>query len=143
MPGTMFPMVGTTPTGEGWLPSWGATKPQIIPNYDPTSMLKTGTAGSSFSGAMSPDTGLGLNIGTAQLALGGLGALGNIWSSLQANRLANEQFDFMKQFSMANLANQRQSYNTRLEDRANVRAAIEGRPEGWAMDYINRNRLSR
>ena len=140
MSGTMFPMLGTTPTGEGWLPSWGAV-PQMISPVTPTnpaSVLKSDTPGTSLS-----NTGLGLNIGTAQLALGGFGALGNIWSSLQANRLANEQFDFTKQFATANLANQIKSYNTRLEDRANVRAAIEGRPEGWAMDYTRRNQMTR
>ena len=136
MSGTMFPMVGTTPTGEGWLPSWGAV-PQTTSPINPASVVQPGAAGAV------PSTGLGFNIGTAQLAWGGLGALGNIWSSLQANRLANEQFDFTKQFATANLANQIKSYNTRLEDRANVRAAIEGRPEGWAMDYTRRNQMTR
>ena len=84
---------------------------------------------------------LGMNLGTGQLVLGGVQALGNLWSAFQAQQLAKEQFNFQKGVTNTNLANQIQSYNTSLADRINSRAYTEGRPEGYAEQYIDENKM--
>lgn len=88
-------------------------------------------------------SGLGLNIGTGQLALGGLGAIASLWGGMQANKLANDQFKFTKQTTNTNLNNQIKSYNTSLEDRINSRAAVNGNDQAYVNDYLSKNRLTR
>lgn len=88
-------------------------------------------------------SGLGMNIGTGQLALGGLGALTSLWGGLQANKLANDQFSFTKKTTNTNLNNQIKSYNTSLEDRINARAAVQGNDSAYVSDYLAKNRLTR
>lgn len=106
--------------GDLGLPNFGANVPQ---------------AGGGMFGDMN-----GLQIG--QLGLQGLGTLGNLWNSWQAQKLAKKQFNFQKDFSMANYANQVSSYNTQLEDRARARGVMEGRPESYADEYVAEHRLS-
>lgn len=88
-------------------------------------------------------SGFGMNLGTGQLALGGLSALANLWGSTQSNKLANQQFEFQKEFANTNLNNQIKSYNTALEDRLNARGAVEGRSSDYTADLINQRRLTR
>ncbi|WP_421991627.1 hypothetical protein [Roseococcus sp.] len=99
-----------------------------------------GTAAGAVAGA---GGGFGLNVPTAQLALGGLGTLSNLWNGFQANSLARDQLGFMKTIGNANLNNQIKTLNTRLEDRAKSRGVAEGQSQGQIDDYIARNRLSR
>jgi hypothetical protein len=88
-------------------------------------------------------TGLGFNLPTANLALGGLQTIGNLWNSWEQRKLANEQFQFQKGVTNTNLNNQIKAYNTQLEDRSRARAATEGQSPGQAQAYIDNNRLSR
>lgn len=94
-------------------------------------------AGASAAGA----TGLGFNVPTAQLALSGLGAIGNIMSSFNAQKLAKKQFEYQKGITDTNLANSIQSYNTTLADRGRARAAMEGQSPQEAAAYIAQNSL--
>lgn len=87
--------------------------------------------------------GLGMNIGTGQLALGGLSSLAGIWGALNSNKLANQQFKFTKDTTNTNLNNQIKSYNTALEDRITARAATQGQDSAYVNDYLNKNRLTR
>jgi hypothetical protein len=87
--------------------------------------------------------GLGFNLPTAQLALGGLETIGNLWMAWQANKLAKEQFAFQKNFAQANMANQISAYNTTLEDRGRSRAFTEGQTPEEAQAYIDDNRLNK
>ena len=87
-------------------------------------------------------TGLGFNIGTGQLALGGLSALANLWGANKQMKLAEDQFDFTKKIATTNLNNQVKSYNTTLEDRIRSRAAMEGSSSAEAEAYLNKNRLN-
>ena len=66
-------------------------------------------------------------MGIANMAIGGLQALGNMWLGFKAQKLANKQFDFQKKFAETDLVNSIKSYNSSLEDRHRSRASIEGR----------------
>lgn len=99
--------------------------------------INTGYGGNNNS----LSTGLGWNIGTGQLALGGIQALGNLWSAWNAQKMAKEQFNYQKGITETNLTNQIQSYNTTLSDRINARAFTEGRPDGYAEQYLAENQL--
>lgn len=85
--------------------------------------------------------GLGFNMDTAKLAIGGINTLGNLWNAFQAQQLAREQFDFTKGITEKNLANQIKTYNTSLEDRIRARGAVEGQTQNQMNDYISRNRV--
>lgn len=90
-----------------------------------------------------PGSGFGLNMPTANLALGGIQTIGNLWSAWEARKLAQDQFNFQKGITNTNLNNQIQSYNTTLEDRSRSRAFAEGQSPDQAQAYIDKNRLSR
>ena len=86
-------------------------------------------------------TPLGMNLGTGQLVLGGIGTIGNLWSAWQAQKLAKEQFNYQKGITDTNLANQIQSYNTALSDRMNARGFIQGDSQSTIDQYIEENSL--
>jgi len=129
-------------TGVGGIASGGATN--AIASYLQTAnqQQQQGTGGPGTYGKDAPDSmGLGLNIGTGKLVLGGLETLGSLWQAYEANKLAKESFNFQKGFANTNLANQIQSYNTTLEDRGRSRAFTEGQTPQQAQAYISQNRL--
>ena len=111
-------------------------------DYRSVSAPQLKTPGSSNNGSGN-STGLGWNVGTGQLALGGLQTLGNLWQAWESNKLAKEQFAFQKDVTDTNLANQIQSYNTTLEDRTRTRGQIEGGSAQDAQAYIDKNKLRR
>ncbi len=88
-------------------------------------------------------TGLGANIGTAQLGLQGLSTLGGLWNAYQSNSLAKQQLSLTKDVTNANLNNSIKSYNTQLTDRATSRAAVNGTSPDATQAYINANSLNR
>lgn len=101
----------------------------------------TGSASSIGSGGAS--SGLGFNLGTGQLALQGLGALGNLWNANKANKMAADQFKFAKGITNTNINNSIQAYNTALADRYRARGITEGTSEADVAAQIERNRLTR
>lgn len=86
-------------------------------------------------------SGLGFNVGTGQLLLGGLGTLGSLWTAWNATDLAKKQFDFQKKMSTANYMNQMQTYNTNLEDKIRARYAMENKAPDQASAYITSHQL--
>lgn len=98
-----------------------------------------GAAGAQAPGGLSAP--LGMNLGTAQLAIGGIGTLANIWNASQANKLARQQFEYQKGITDTNLANSLQSYNTALDDRIRSRAVMTGMSDAQVNDYIDKNSL--
>ena len=86
-------------------------------------------------------TPLGMNIGTGQLVLGGIGTIGNLWSAWQAQKLAKEQFNYQKDITDTNLANQIQSYNTALSDRITSRGFTQGDSQSTIDRYIEENSI--
>lgn len=112
-------------TSEGWTPPAAAG---------------SGVNAAANTGA---GTGLGFNVGTGGIALQGLSSLAGIWSAMQQQKLAKEQFGFQKEVTNTNLNNSIKSYNTALEDRFGSRGVAEGRSEEYTRDKIAQNRLSR
>ena len=94
----------------------------------------TATAGSN---------GLGFNMGTAGLALGGLNSLNSLIQGNKAFGLAKDQFKFQKDVTNTNLNNSIKSYNTALEDRLTARGAAQGDDPAAIAAQIEKNRLSR
>lgn len=84
--------------------------------------------------------GLGKNLDTLKLGLGGLQTGAQLWGAFQAQRLARDQFDYTKRITDTNLTNSTNAYNTALEDRARSRGAVEGQTQTQVNDYIERNR---
>lgn len=70
----------------------------------------------------------------------GLGQVGRVWAAFQQNKIAKESLKFQKKAWEKNFANQLQSYNTALTDRATSRYAQMEDP-GRAKTYIEDNRL--
>lgn len=93
-----------------------------------------GTTNSGSTGFFSPNGG-------ANLALGGIQVLGNLWNSYQAQQLAKEQMSFAREQFDTNLTNQTKTYNTALEDRIRGRYAQGTRSEEQLQSEIDDNSL--
>lgn len=78
--------------------------------------------------------------GIASLAQG-LASLGQVYGALQSVKLGKEQLNLSREAYQTNLANQRQSYNTALEDRIRSRHVMEGRGSGETDAYLAKNKL--
>ncbi len=94
-------------------------------------------------GAAGAGSGLGWNLGTANLALNGLGTLAGLYGGIKSLSLANKQFQMQKNFGNINLNNQIKSYNTALQDRSRSRAKVEGQDQSTADAYVAANSLTR
>lgn len=123
--------------GFGSMSGWSV--PPVMSTTAPTTTTVPSTV--AAAGRMSPK--LGFNMDTANLALTGLSTIGNLWAAFQAQKLAKEQFKYTKGVTDTNLANQIQTYNTGLTDRANNRAIVEGRTPEQTKAYIDANSLRR
>ena len=109
--------------------------------------LNAGSTVNPTSSAKMPTSalseGLGFNMGTAQLALGGLQTIGNLWGAFQANKMAKKQFKYTKEVTDTNLNNSIKSYNTALSDRINSRAVVNGLTQDQVNSYLSSNSLAR
>ena len=106
-------------------------------------MQTNNTGMNGIGGNNGMNLGLGFNMDTAKLALSGLGTIGNIWMAYQAQQLAKEQFDYTKDITNTNLANEIQSYNTNLTDRVVARHATEGKAQTQTDEYLAANKLTK
>lgn len=84
---------------------------------------------------------LGENSDQMKNIAGLLGGAAQIWGAFQANKLAKQQMDFARTSFNTNLANQRTSYNTALEDRIRSRASTTGMSDADVQAYITKNSL--
>ena len=100
---------------------------------------------SVLGGRPGSDSGLGFNLGTLNMGVNALAAIGGLYNAFQSNKLAKDQFAFTKEVTNTNLNNQIKTFNTTMEDRARARARLDGREdvEGYTQDYMNKNRISR
>ena len=71
----------------------------------------------------------------------GLQTVAGLYNAYNSNKLAKQQLRFSRNFANANLANQTQSYNTALADRARSRGVMEGQSQAQVDSYIAANRL--
>ena len=115
---------------QGILSSYNTQTPTGIPSL--TAAANLGNQDSNF-------LGLSQN-GWGNLGQGIMGAF-NIYSGLQANKLAKQQLAFAKQQYSTNLANSIKSYNTQLADKINSRYAVEGKSSADAAAYLEANKL--
>lgn len=123
-----------------------------LPNWDPNqfanmNFTSAGTnIGAGAPAGISPGTGyqpleFGMNMPSFQLGLQGLGTIGNLWGSMQSNKLARDSFNFQKDFAQKNLANSVKNYNTALTDKATSRGFVQGNSADQTQQYINDNKL--
>lgn len=70
--------------------------------------------------------GLGMNLDTLKLGVGGLQTVAGIWNAMQQNKLANKSFKLNEGILNTNLANQIKSYNLTLDDKLRSRQVVEG-----------------
>ena len=70
--------------------------------------------------------GLGMNLDTARLGLGGLQSIAGIWNAMQQNSMAKKSFRLNEGILNTNLANQIKSYNLTLDDKLRSRQVVEG-----------------
>lgn len=79
--------------------------------------------------------------GGAGIALAGIQTLGNLWNSFQSHKMAKQQMAFAREQWDTNLTNQKQTYNTALEDRIRARHHTEGRGSGDTDAYLSKHSL--
>ena len=77
-------------------------------------------------------------VGSAAQAIGGLGQL---YLGFQANKQAQEEFQYMKGITDKNMANQIKDFNKAVEDQSYARAAQNNSASGTAEAYIEKHRL--
>ena len=141
-------------TGNSNLGNIGMTAPNVGIGINPA----TGTGltapttgfwgGSQGAGGLNPttaDSGLGFNLGTLNMGVNALAAIGGLYNAFESNKLAKEQFAFTKEVTNTNLNNQIKTYNTTLEDRALARGRLNGEadPSAYAAAYTGKNKISR
>lgn len=113
-----------------------------IPDFS-NSTNTTGVSVPQVGSGANLDSGLGMNIGTGNLALSGLQALNGLIQGNKALNLAQDQFKFTKNITNTNLNNQIKSYNTALSDRLTSRAVAQGMSDDDRDRLIAANSLSR
>lgn len=135
-----LPGLGSTPATvseySAQMPATGLVDPDAMMAWGSPDVGGQGIVSKTFLG---PDGGLDLN------AIGGLvqgiGALGGLYSSLQANSLAKDALNFKKKAYQTNLTNQTQSYNTALENRVRGRYSEREAKDGRIERYLDKHRL--
>lgn len=71
----------------------------------------------------------------------GIGNLGQVYAAIKGIGIAKDQLALSKEAYQTNLNNQRQTYNTSLEDRIRARYAMEGRGAGDVNSYLQKHSL--
>lgn len=100
---------------------------------------------SSFAPGVQGDQGNGfmnfLGSNGFKTGVGALQTVSGLYNAYNSNKMAKQQLRFSRNFANANLANQTQSYNTALADRARSRGVMEGQSQAQVDGYIAANRL--
>lgn len=115
-----------------------------IPQAVGYGMKPTGPGFGDFGGPSAlGKMGIGFNLPTLDLGLSGLKTLGSLWAAMQSAKIAKKQLNFTRDVTNTNLANQTQSYNTILADKARARGRVEGKSDAQVSDYIAQNSLAK
>ena len=119
----------------------------VMPNMWDTQTQALRQLGSQTGGLNPTAAGsdLGFNLGTLNMGVNALAAVGGLYNAFQSNKLAKDQFAFTKEVTNTNLNNQIKTYNTTLEDRALARGRLNGEadPSAYAAAYTDKNKISR
>lgn len=83
----------------------------------------------------------GLNLDGIGAIMNGIGSAVSIYTALSNLGLAKDQFNFQKDAYNTNLANQRQSYNTALEDRTRSRYHTQGGTSADVDAYLEKHSI--
>ena len=138
------PMASAAPMSVAKVDPWSSLRTSKL--AAPTGMIggsTGGLGGIAEVGSGMGGSGFGFNMDTGKLMLGGLQTIGSLWNAFQAQKLAKKQFNFQKEITEKNMANQIKTYNTTLADRGRARAAVEGQSPEVAAAYVRDNSLSR
>lgn len=131
-------------------PDWfnvATQSPPLIPSFGEN--LGQGNIGdrigdwarnSGFIGTRDPISGQ-MSQGWGGLAFGAAQALMNGLMGMRQYGLARRQFDFQKNAWNQNMANQRRTVNTQMEDRQRARVAANPTAYQSVGEYMNQNRL--
>lgn len=106
-----------------------------------TSAVNPVAGGSTGQGGFFRNGDGSFNNGNLQLALGGIQTLGSLWNSYQQHKIAKQQIGLARETFQTNLENNRQTYNTALEDRIRARHHTEGRGSGETNAYLQEHSL--
>ena len=101
---------------------------------------KTATSGNWITNTFMDKDG-GLNMGNLGTLFDGLKSVFGIWGGLQQLGMAKDAFNFEKEAYIENRDNQKQSYNSTLEDRQRARAAFAGESEAETQRYVDKHKL--
>ncbi len=127
----------------GGMPTLGTP----METFNPMAGVAGGIGGLSGMGGMGADTGwaskFGGTMGVAKAGIAGLQTLGQLWMGFKAAKMAKKQFQFTKDITNTNLANQIKTYNTALADRARGRGVMESQSQATQDSYVRDNSLSR
>lgn len=113
-------------------------------------MPKPGTAPSAGMRAWTDRTQIGqmfhnqdgtFNWGAVGSAAQAVGGLGQLYLGFQANKQAQEEFQYMKGITDKNMANQIKDFNKAVEDQSYSRAAQNNAAAGTAEAYIDKHKL--
>lgn len=133
-----FPQLAGQTSGPQIMDPMASYQTQPLPNYNIPSISPANAGGGG--GFMES---IGGASGAVNAGLGVVNTIGNLWGAYQANKMAKKDFAFRKDITETNLANQIQSYNTALSDRARSRAFTEGQSDSQRDQYIAENSLKR
>lgn len=106
-----------------------------------TSGINPITGGQKNQGSFFHNGDGSFNTGNLQLVMGGIQTLGSLWNSYQQHKIAKEQLGLARETFQTNLENNRQTYNTALEDRIRARHHTEGRGSGETNAYLQEHSL--
>tara|TARA_R110000850_G_scaffold233967_3_gene358871 strand:+ start:16399 stop:16842 length:444 start_codon:yes stop_codon:yes gene_type:complete len=122
----------------------GVTIPQNLMNKVQTAVNSPQTGwqgvGNMVKNSFLTESG-GLNFKNIGSLAETIGAFGQLWSGIQANKIAKETLGLQREAYQTNLEGQRASYNMALEDRITSRTAQTGGSQEDAAAYISKYRL--
>lgn len=118
--------------------------PQILQSAQPvaTQPLQMGlpNIGGNDAGGWFGIEGLGKNLDTLKLGIGGLGTLAGLWNGFQQVKLARDSFDHNRGIIDTNMANGIRSFNLALDDKVRSRGAYEGQSQAQQDAHYDRYR---
>ena len=83
----------------------------------------------------------GLDLDKLGTAFDGLKSIFGIWGGMKQLGMAKDAYEFEKKSYQENVANQKKTYNSTLEDRQRARAAFAGESDASVDEYVKKHRL--